>query len=572
MAAGGVSRRVRSLGGTWLTVVAVVVGLLVTASVSWTARVVNDHNEHRLLELQTKQAVELLKSTVLSISSPLSTALQIAEASDGSVADFDRYLSSSVGPQATFFDASLWDTRGGSPARVATLGASPATATAEALIARASHSTTFVVTHLGVAGTERIGYAIADPRHPGFAVYAERAIPADRQVSVESNAAFSELDYATYLGSVADATTLATTDVPPSRLPLTRGAIRVALPFGDTTLILVTAARGQLGGGLGADLPAVFAVGGFVLTAITAAVVQQLVYRRRRAERDAATISGLYGELDVLYGNQRSIAETLQSALLPTSSLSLPAVEVATRYVAGAEGVDIGGDWYSVDQADDHRLLFVVGDVSGQGVEAAAIMARLRFTLRAYLLEGHGPAVALDMCAAELDIAADGHIATALVGSVDVRTGQLLLANAGHLEPLVISTAGTSYATTEAGPPLGLGWSGYEQTATRLAPDATLVAFTDGLVERRAENIDAGLARLARVAVKPSETVEGLLGHIIETLTADGHTDDVALLAFRLSPTVLDAAADQPAVSDQTAMSDLPAVSDQPAGVEPLTP
>ena len=153
-----------------------------------------------------------------------------------------------------------------------------------------------------------------------------------------------------------------------------------------------------------------------------------------RAERRGHR--GLYEQLGGLYGEQRTIAETLQQALLPRTNPSIPNLEIATRYVAGTVGVDIGGDWYSTLPIDDAHFAFVIGDVSGRGIDAASIMARLRFTIRAYLLEGHAPDTVLEMCSHQLDIEYDGHFATVLVGVGDLETRRVVLANAGHPRPI----------------------------------------------------------------------------------------------------------------------------------------
>jgi len=89
--------------------------------------------------------------------------------------------------------------------------------------------------------------------------------------------------------------------------------------------------------------------------------------------------------------------------------------------VAGAQGVDVGGDWFSIMQLDNTHFGFVVGDVSGRGIDAASHMARVRFTLRAYLIEGHLPHVALDLCLRQLNIATDGHLPPSSSASVILR-------------------------------------------------------------------------------------------------------------------------------------------------------
>jgi serine phosphatase RsbU (regulator of sigma subunit) len=422
----------------------------------------------------------------------------------------------------------------------ATIGAAPAllpgSKEAQRLAAAARFSSSFVVVQIHAGALQRIGYAVAENGNPTFIIYAERAIPANRQVAVEANSAFSDLNFATYLGSTSDASDLATTDLSPKQLPLRGDVARVVIPFGNTSLTLVTTARSQLGGTFGAELPWIFLVLGGLLTAITAAVANQLVGRRREAERNATTIAGLYDRLDGLYGEQRTISETLQRALLPQQNPSIPNLEIASRYVAGAVGVDVGGDWYSVIGIDADRFAFVVGDVSGRGIAAASIMARLRFTIRAYLFEGHAPDVVLAMCSRQLDIALDGHVATALVGVGDLTTGELKLANAGHMAPLLVEGSTPIYVSTDVGPLLGLGPSSYALTTIEMPPGATLLAFTDGLVERREENLDVGFARLSEAVAHSASDLDSWLSGIVSAMGHPGADDDIAILALQWSP------------------------------------
>ncbi len=358
----------------------------------------------------------------MSIENPLQTAVDIATATDGDPARFAQFIAPYTRSGGTYDSVSLWKITNGTPAIVESSGATAATPdpSAAAAIIRASRSTSFDVASVSSSvGQLHIGYALASTSS-SFAVYAERPIPANRRVQIESTSAFADLHFATYLGRGTDMANLQTTDRPPNQLPLRGNTDQEAIPFGDTTLTLVTSPIGHLGGALGYQLPWILLVAGALLSAFTTAVVGQLVRRRRDAERDAHTITGLYDRLDALFGEQRTISETLQHALLPQVNPNIPALEIGSRYLAGVRGVDIGGDWYSIIHLNDTHFGFVVGDVSGRGVEAAALMARIRFTLRAYLFEGHPPSAALDLCARQIDINVDLHFATVLVGLGDL--------------------------------------------------------------------------------------------------------------------------------------------------------
>jgi len=521
-----------------IAVVVVIVGLVITAAVVLTAAHLDRDNEHRLLEVQTRQAGDVLASTILSIENPLETALGVVSATHGSSQEFTRAMTAVVGPGHLFVAASLWEVSGSGVQPLASVGVAPLMAigapSTRSFVLGAFHRPTFSVAGIPAGQPQRIGYAIADSRTSSYVVYAERAIPADRRVPVESNSAFTDLDYATYLGDTTRTSDLATTNLVPAQLPLSGDTARVSVPFGDTTLTLVASPASQLGGQLGADLPWIFLVGGTILTVGTAVVAEQLARRRRDAEDAARTISGLYGRLDHLYGEQRSIAETLQRALLPQRNPSIAELEIASRFVAGAKGVDVGGDWYSLFPLGDHGFAFVVGDVSGRGVTAAAVMARLRFTMQAYLLEGHPPDQVLSMCSHQLDVSVDGHFSTALVGTGDLVTGQVTLANAGHLPPLLVSAGEARFVPTEVGPPIGVAASTYESRSVVLPPGTTFVLFTDGLVERRDEDLAVSLRHLADRAALLDTEPDRLLDGLLDALVPDESDDDVAILAFRL--------------------------------------
>jgi hypothetical protein len=313
---------------------------------------------------------------------------------------FTRVFSASVGADRQFLSASLWRRDGDTFNRVASIGSAPALdpqgPEIRGFLGHASTSVApFVVRRLTVGDQSRIAYAKSDAV-TGAVVYAERAIPADRRAPVDRGSAYSDLDYAIYLGAGTDTSDMTTTDVDPASLPLRGLTARATVPFGDTVLNLVTHPRTHLGSSLSQRLPWFLLLGGLLLTLTLALVARQLTRSRQRAESDTETITTLYQRVDTLYGEQRALSVRLQRALLPQVNPGIPGMEVSSEYVAGAQGIDIGGDWYSAIPVGDETFAFVVGDVSGNGVDAVAEMARARFTLRAYLFDGNGPATALE--------------------------------------------------------------------------------------------------------------------------------------------------------------------------------
>jgi serine phosphatase RsbU (regulator of sigma subunit) len=140
------------------------------------------------------------------------------------------------------------------------------------------------------------------------------------------------------------------------------------------------------------------------------------------------------------------------------------------------------------------------------------------------------------MCSRQIDIAEDDHFATVLIGLVDLRSREVTLANAGHPEPLLVTGGEAAYVPTVVGPPLGTWPAAYLTTTVTVAPGSMLLAYTDGLVERRGESLDVGLERLAdavRTADAPGgRTLDGVLDGVLERMVPAASEDDIALLAL----------------------------------------
>jgi serine phosphatase RsbU (regulator of sigma subunit) len=529
----GLSRPARA------AVITGVLGLLLTGVLSWAAARADDATEKSLLETQSLQAATVLSTAIFVIQQPLTTALQVQAAAgpEGQPAVFRRTFAVNVGKDGQFVSASLWHKDGTHMTRLAAVGAppgiDPAGQEVQELLHRALTTKGSVVQRVQMGDETRFAYALGDPA-TGLVVKVERAIPKDKRAPVDRDSAFKDLDYAIYLGDDNDLASLTTTDVDPADLPLAGDTYTTAVPFGDSVLTLEARARERLGSPLSQWLPLILLIGGLFLTAATSVVARQLVGARIRAEDDSSKINDLYQRINNLYEDQRALFLRLQRALLPHVNPDIPELEIASKYVAGSEGVEIGGDWYSIIGIGEDHFGFVVGDVSGRGVDAVAEMARARFTLRAYLLDGDGPAEALAKCSRQFDIAVDGHIVTAVVGYGTWSTGELTLVSAGHPLPLLVSADGSELVQVPVGPPLGVGASSYATCTTTMPPGSTLIAYTDGLVERRDEDIDTGLRRLTAAAGRHrDESVDELLTSLLGEMRGDGAADDIAVLALR---------------------------------------
>ena len=523
----GAPGRGRPLKG--LSVAVLAFGLVITAALVLVTLHDYQRNERRLLSLQTQLTADALAAADPVNGNSLGNAARLAAATNGNVSLFRKAMSSSISPGGPFARASLWRVTGGVPHLVTMVGAGPLLdrAQAVALIRRAQSSTTFLVTLLTAPHALRLGYASAATGPDGtFAVTAQQPLPVSRRISVPSGSPVSQLNLAIYLGRSQTSAALLETD---STVPLPlRGTTHTStVPFGDTVLTLVISPRSALSGTGPQVLPWAIAAGGVLITLLAVLVTESLIRRRDAAARLTEQVRHLYVE-------QRSVAETLQRALLPQAIPVIPGVEVAIRYRAAVGGADIGGDWYDVVPLDEDRFVFVVGDVSGHDVRAAAVMASLHYACRDYALEGHGPAAIMGRLRRLLDVTRDGHLATVLCGLAEVKAHRVTLANAGHLPPLVGVGTETGYPIVEPAAPIGLRRRAEPEPAIVTIPArGLLIAYTDGLVERRGEVLDIGMKRLADVAAREAPSLEELLDTIITELTGDAPADDVALIGLR---------------------------------------
>ncbi|HEX2771760.1 MAG TPA: PP2C family protein-serine/threonine phosphatase, partial [Micromonosporaceae bacterium] len=229
----------------------------------------------------------------------------------------------------------------------------------------------------------------------------------------------------------------------------------------------------------------------------------------------------------------RTAALALQRSLLPTHLPAAPGVDMAARYVPGHDA-GVGGDWYDVFTLPSGWLGVVIGDVSGHGLRSAVVMGRLRSALRAYALVCDDPASALTLLDRKVRHFEAGNLATVLYAMISPDRAIIQMSLAGHLPP-VLATPGQPAGTLNipVDLPLGTGIGpgpARRQTQVSFPPEAVLICYTDGLVERRGEVIDVGIERLcAAVEPGPAETI---CARIMATLAAEQPNDDIALLTI----------------------------------------
>ncbi|MGW1077121.1 ATP-binding SpoIIE family protein phosphatase [Streptomyces sp. NPDC002537] len=232
---------------------------------------------------------------------------------------------------------------------------------------------------------------------------------------------------------------------------------------------------------------------------------------------------------------QREAAVTLQRSLLPQELEQPDDLRVAATYQPGGKDTAVGGDWYDVITLGAGRTALVIGDVMGRGVRAAAVMGQLRTAVRAYArldLPPHEVLQLLDGLATEIDAT---QIATCVYAVHDPNEGRLVYASAGHLPILVRDPDGTVRRAAEpTGPPLGTGGWVHTSGTVPLGPGASAVLYTDGLVERRHEDIYEGVEALERAFAGATGSPQVMCNRLMRALgVTDEHDDDVAMLVLQ---------------------------------------
>ncbi|MFI1438517.1 PAS domain S-box protein [Streptomyces fructofermentans] len=265
-------------------------------------------------------------------------------------------------------------------------------------------------------------------------------------------------------------------------------------------------------------------------TVIGACAIVRDISDRKRAE----------AELTMLYKQQRHIALTLQRSLMGTPP-AIPGLATASRYRPATQGAGVGGDWFDLIPLGAGRVGVLIGDVMGRGLEAAAVMGQLRSAAHALAKTGMQPRhlmQALEAVVADLDV--PDQLVTCCYLVIAADAGEVTICSAGHL-PTLVACPGKD---TEALPapvnaPLGVGGVLYEQSRSVIPPGATLVLYTDGLIETPGSDIEDQLGRLTDTLsdlFTVGTDLEKAADHVLAALLpdAEGHNDDVTLLLARL--------------------------------------
>lgn len=250
------------------------------------------------------------------------------------------------------------------------------------------------------------------------------------------------------------------------------------------------------------------------------------------AQRAATALASLMARED------RMAAAALQRSLLPPAVPAGVPAEMAARYVPGQGKV--GGDWYDVFSGPSGHLWAVIGDVTGSGLAAAVIMGRMRSALRAYALESADPADVLDRLDRKIQHFEPGALATVLCAVFEPDLGRVTICSAGHLPPVVASPGrAAEIADVPAGLLIGAARGTRRQAATfEITPGSVFCFYTDGLIERRGQLIDQGMACLCQLV--SAEPPEAACATVMAALVGnEAATDDVAVLMIRCQPSAV---------------------------------
>ncbi|MFJ1730528.1 PAS domain S-box protein [Streptomyces sp. NPDC088254] len=265
-------------------------------------------------------------------------------------------------------------------------------------------------------------------------------------------------------------------------------------------------------------------------TVVGACAIVRDISDRKRAE----------AELTALYEQQRHIALTLQRSLMGTPP-ALPGLATASRYRPATQGAGVGGDWFDLIPLGGDRVGVLIGDVMGRGLEAAAVMGQLRSAAHALAKTGMQPRQlmrALDTCVADLDV--PDQLVTCCYLVIAPDAGTVTVCSAGHL-PVLVARAddGIRPLSCPVNAPLGVGDVLYEQSSSEIPPGATLVLYTDGLIETPGSDIELRIGELSLLLedlLLGKPCLEAAADQVLAGLLPDpdSHNDDVTLLLAQL--------------------------------------
>jgi PAS domain S-box-containing protein len=253
-----------------------------------------------------------------------------------------------------------------------------------------------------------------------------------------------------------------------------------------------------------------------------------------RLVTDLAARAAVHIDNARLYTREHEAAVTLQRSLLPRHVPPVPGLEVAYRYQPASRATEIGGDWFDVTPLSTGEVALVVGDVTGHGIHAAAIMGQLRTTIAALTRLGCPPEQVMAQLSAVVAAHGEEAGATCLHAVYDLRSRRCRLTSAGHPQPALRHPSGTTeFIDVPAGLLLGAGDGDHPGVDRQLAQGSILAMYTDGLIEQPGQDLSIGMSRLARaLSDGPAHSLDELCDSVLASL-APRPRDDIALLLAR---------------------------------------
>lgn len=255
-----------------------------------------------------------------------------------------------------------------------------------------------------------------------------------------------------------------------------------------------------------------------------------------------ATHTALGIDKAVLYGREAYIADELQRTMLPEGLPQPTGVRLASRYLPAAETARVGGDWYDAIPLPGSRVALVVGDVMGHSMTSAAIMGQLRTTAQTLAGLDLPPQEVLHHLDEQAQRLGTDRMATCLYAVYDPVSHRITIANAGHPPPILLHLGGRAEVLrVPPGAPIGVGGVDFEAVELDAPAGATLLLYTDGLVESRLRDVWTGIEQLReRLAATAQLTgpdhsppLEALCDDVLDVLGPGDRDDDIALLAAR---------------------------------------
>ncbi|MEC4016531.1 SpoIIE family protein phosphatase [Streptomyces sp. H27-D2] len=254
-----------------------------------------------------------------------------------------------------------------------------------------------------------------------------------------------------------------------------------------------------------------------------------------------ATHTALGIDKAVLYGREAYIADELQRTMLPDSLPQPTGVRLASRYLPAAETARVGGDWYDAIPLPGSRVALVVGDVMGHSMTSAAIMGQLRTTAQTLAGLDLPPEEVLHHLDEQAQRLGSDRMATCLYAVYDPVAHRIVIANAGHPPPVMLHRGGRAEVLhIPPGAPIGVGGVDFEAVELDAPEGATLILYTDGLVESRVRDVWTGIEQLrekvaetARLTGPNPPPLEPLCDEVLDILGPGDRDDDIALLAAR---------------------------------------